>query len=196
MKDKIILLRNQGKSYNEIVKILGCSKSLVKYYSGNNEKYKYLMRQRKYRKRNPLNIKLSRFLEPKKQYRQYNLETNSNKIIKLKTNTFNRRSKTKKYLKGDDVSDITVEQVQEKIGSNPKCYLTGRPIDINNSRSYNFDHIIPSSKGGKNTLDNLDICIKEANHAKNNLYLEEFFKLCEDVLKNQGYTIIKPTVDI
>ncbi len=44
MKEQIVKLRKQGKSYNEIVAILGCSKSQVAYHS--NAEYKTLQDQR------------------------------------------------------------------------------------------------------------------------------------------------------
>ena len=34
MKDKILELRSQGKTYNEIVEILGCSKGTISYHCG------------------------------------------------------------------------------------------------------------------------------------------------------------------
>jgi len=70
-----------------------------------------------------------------------------------------------------------------KIGDNPICYLTGRPIDLSDGRSYHLDHIVPISKGGDNTLDNCNIACKEANQAKHNLSKDEFIKLCQEVLK-------------
>ena len=38
MKEKILNLRDDGKSYSEISKILGCSKSTVYYYCNENSK--------------------------------------------------------------------------------------------------------------------------------------------------------------
>lgn len=32
LKEQILILRSDNKSYNEIAKILGCSKSIVGYY--------------------------------------------------------------------------------------------------------------------------------------------------------------------
>ena len=49
MKDKILLLRKQGKTYKEITKILGCSKSLVSYYIDPFGKKKWMGRQHKKR---------------------------------------------------------------------------------------------------------------------------------------------------
>jgi hypothetical protein len=45
MKDTILLLRTQGKSYREIEKIVGCSRSLISYYVNSNGKQSMLDRQ-------------------------------------------------------------------------------------------------------------------------------------------------------
>jgi hypothetical protein len=82
--------------------------------------------------------------------------------------------------------------VLAKFGTDPKCYLTGRKLDYTESSNYNFDHMIPRSKGGSSGLDNLGLCCKEANYAKSDLLLPDFLKLCEDVLKNFGYRVEPP----
>jgi CRISPR/Cas system Type II protein with McrA/HNH and RuvC-like nuclease domain len=79
---------------------------------------------------------------------------------------------------------FTLEQLMEKIGNSPKCYLTGEEIDLSKSRTYSLDHIIPRSKGGDNSLENCAIACSEANQAKSNLSLEEFISLCQSVVDN------------
>lgn len=63
------------------------------------------------------------------------------------------------------------------------CYLTGRIVGTNAS----LDHVIPLSKGGKTDLENCKIACYAANQAKKDLSLEEFLKLCVDVLTYHGY---------
>ena len=63
------------------------------------------------------------------------------------------------------------------------CYLTGRPIDLNKSRSYHLDHIVPRSRGGDDSLDNCQIACREANQAKGDLLVEEFVALCKKVVE-------------
>lgn len=46
MKTQILKLREQGYSYNQIVAELGCAKSTVSYYCGQDQKVKQLNRQR------------------------------------------------------------------------------------------------------------------------------------------------------
>ena len=47
MKDKILKLRSEGKSYMEIMKELGCSSSTVSYHCGEGQKEKTSNRQKK-----------------------------------------------------------------------------------------------------------------------------------------------------
>ena len=88
--------------------------------------------------------------------------------------------------------NITLDDLIAHIGDSPICYLTGRTIDITKPRTYQFDHKLPRSKGGENSLDNLGITTKEANQAKHNMTEEEFVQLCKDVLVHRGYSITTP----
>lgn len=45
LKDKILALRSEGKSYNEISKELGCAKSTVAYHCSDGQTEKSLRRQ-------------------------------------------------------------------------------------------------------------------------------------------------------
>ena len=54
-----------------------------------------------------------------------------------------------------------------------------------------FDHIIPKSKGGTNTLSNLGLCVKDANTAKGDMSVDELVDLCKDILQHNGYEIKK-----
>jgi CRISPR/Cas system Type II protein with McrA/HNH and RuvC-like nuclease domain len=111
---------------------------------------------------------------------------NTVNTIKNKIHNFRKRG-----VKMPHNQSITIDDVFRKFGSNPCCYLTGRPIDVNQTRSYHFDHVVPVSKGGDNSLDNLGLCVKEANVAKNNLTVEQLIELCKDILQHHGYKITK-----
>ncbi len=81
--------------------------------------------------------------------------------------------------------NFTPEALIEKFElNNRKCFLTGRPIDLEIGKSYHLDHLVARSRGGKNTLENCNIVCKEANIAKSNLTLEEFQQLCLDVVNH------------
>ncbi len=89
---------------------------------------------------------------------------------------------------------FTVEDVINKFGENPKCYLTGEQLDIYQPRTYAFDHIIPASRGGLSSIDNLGLCTKQANMAKSDLTPDEFYKLCKKVIQHkEGSNGIEPS---
>lgn len=106
-------------------------------------------------------------------------EIDINTILKNKIIRFHRDKKEWKY----PPMSFKVKDLRSKIGDNPICYLTGRPIDLLDGKSYHLDHIIPKNKGGLNTLDNCNIACKDANQAKGNLLYDEFLSLCKEVLE-------------
>lgn len=67
------------------------------------------------------------------------------------------------------------------------CPLTGRRLASDN---ISVDHIIPLSKGGKNSIDNFRLVDKHANLARLHYTDEVFFKLCQDVFEFQSKRII------
>ena len=84
------------------------------------------------------------------------------------------------------------KDVYAKYGDHFPCALTGRPIDFNKPHTYEYDHILPTSRGGDNTLSNLQIVCPEVNRAKQNLTDEEFLDLCKEVVIHHGHKIYKP----
>ncbi len=58
MKDEILKLRNLGKTYKEIVGILGCSKALVSYHSSVKVRENFKAYRRKNRKRQREELKV------------------------------------------------------------------------------------------------------------------------------------------
>jgi hypothetical protein len=48
-KEEIIRLRSEGKTYNQIVDILGCSKGTIAYHLSESVKVNYNTRRKKYR---------------------------------------------------------------------------------------------------------------------------------------------------
>ena len=106
-------------------------------------------------------------------------EDTLNKILRNKIIRFHRDKKLWKY----PPMTFKVKDLLEKIGDNPTCYLSGRPIDLLDGKSYHLDHIVPKNKGGANTLDNCNIACRDANQAKGNLLYHEFIVLCKEVLE-------------
>jgi 5-methylcytosine-specific restriction endonuclease McrA len=184
MKEEILKLRSEGKSYNEIVKILNCSKGTISYHCGIGQKTKSLNRLRKNRKQNNLKYRIQKFSSIK-------IPTK----VKISAKKFNfKRSLYRKLYDFFNASPNLLSDKEvflEKMNSNPYCYLTGRKIDLTDTPSYNFDHIIPVCKGGSNSFDNLGLTCKDANHSKSYLTVEEYLSLCKEVLEHNGYTITK-----
>lgn len=168
MKEQILKLRAEGKSYKQIKKILGCSLSTISYHCSAGQKKKTRERYSKLLDANPLLKKISYF------------KTRLERFSRLKKHGPNTKL------------DFNYKDVIEKFGENPKCYLTGDCISYLVKESFNLDHIMPRSRGGTNSLDNLQLATPEANQAKADLLLPEFLELCEKVLKNFGYKVEKP----
>lgn len=180
MKEQILLLRQQGKSYNEIVKLTGCSKSTVSYHCGLGQKHKYLIRKRKNRaKLHPYLRKLENYLYRTKLNYICQYKTPIIKLMKFKVYNFMRSDKNKQF-------KFTLDDIINKFGENPVCYLTGVPINIYEPSSYHFDHIVPVSCGGDCSLDNLGICTAEANRLKYNMTPEELLAICKQVVNYYG----------
>jgi 5-methylcytosine-specific restriction endonuclease McrA len=163
LKEQILELKSKGYSYQQIQNTLGCSKSTISYHLGDKQKEKALNRVRKQRKLSPWLHKTERFLK----------EYDGKKITYNKRGDFNRK------------------KLSEYLSTIKKCYLTGRPIDVSDYGTYEFDHIIPRILGGESSFENLGIARPEANRAKNDMTVEEFIGLCKDVLINFGYKVIK-----
>ena len=171
MKEQILNLKMEHPEYGykKIAKILGCSPSLVKYHLRPEVRRQHRINMQNHRQKNPLKTKAWKF------------------ILRKRKNDFSRI----KYGRKAESQKFTQEELLLKIGNNPKCYLSGRSIDLSQTRSYEFDHITPISKGGGNTIDNLGLTCSEANQAKSNLSIEELLSLCKDILETNGYTVNK-----
>lgn len=163
-------LRKKGLSYNEIQKIVKCSKSTISYHCGKNQSEKKRVLGRK---PHPLCRKVASF--------KTRCTASSWKTFRIKIKTFKRRNQVRNKVKV--VDNYTCEDVVNKLGASPRCYLTGKVINLKDPRSYSLDHVIPVSQGGTNELKNLEITSARANSAKADMTLKEFYKLCEEVLK-------------
>lgn len=177
-KQKILELREKGYSYRKIQKELGCSKGTISFHCGDGQKDKYAFRTRKRRKNHPYIQKLENFLHDK--YLKKDRPQKNIRLLYKKLWFFSKGAKM-----------ITLKEVTDKFGESPKCYLTGDSIDINQPKTYQFDHIIPKSRGGTSTINNLGICTKVANLSKTDMTLDEYILHCKKVLEHNGYQVTK-----
>lgn len=176
-KENILRLRAEGKSYREIARELGCSKSVISYHCGNGSEKK-----RTYKWSKSIKGKLNKKITSFRSRISYSV---NNVTARTKLKTFKRRKGScRTHSKVNNIAkNYTYQDVLNKLGESPKCYLTGVPIDLEKTDTYHFDHIVPCSKGGTNDLSNLGVCTRSANYAKNDLSLEELYDLCESILK-------------
>lgn len=181
MKEQILRLRQEGKTYNEICDELGCSKGTVSYHCGEKQKDKSSARARKRRQDIVIVKKVENF--------QFD-----RRMMRTKSDDFQReRIKNSRgfYRLGKRNIQFTWRDVIEKFGWETHCYLTGRPIKLKEPRTYQFDHITPVVQGGDSSLNNLGLACKDANQAKSHMTVEEFVGLCKEVLEHNGYEVKK-----
>jgi len=185
-KKDILRLRKQGMTYNEIAQELGCSKGTISYHCGRDKRERSKINAKSNNKRSTLAMKVNGF---KSRCTHEKYTTFRNKIKGFKTKKASRNRADGRQPKGRSSwrvhnlsSNFSAKDVINKIGENPICYLTGREIDLNKSKEYSLDHIVPTILGGTNDLSNLGICCTEANHAKAGLSLDDFYSLCEEIL--------------
>lgn len=89
--------------------------------------------------------------------------------------------KHKRFLITGTIESFSLSQLKNKIGNTPICYLTGEPIDLMRPETYSLDHIIPISRGGKSSIENVGLVKLDVNYAKHNLMPNEFIALCHRV---------------
>lgn len=175
MKDEILKLRIEGKSYNKISELLGCSKGTISYHCGVGQKAKNNIRRRKSRASHTLVAKIERFKKKR--------------MLSERIRFFQRRKGSRLIPRVE--YNFTYQDVIKKIGENPVCYLTGRKLDMSNPKAYSIDHILSTTKGGSNQLSNLGVVEYRLNKMKNDLTIDEFIGVCKDVLINNGYSVSK-----
>lgn len=182
-KTDILKLFAEGKTYPQIRKILNCSISNIVYHCSPGQKAKSKARNQKSAWRKALLHKINGFNQIRIAKNHIVISSNDRRF-KQKIHKFN--SKGRELMKS---GESTKKQIMEKIGKEPKCYLTGRKINLQEPATYQFDHIVPRTKGGDNSIENFGLACKEANQAKRDLMLDNFLLLCKDILEYNGYEV-------
>lgn len=185
---KIKELRNRGLTYKDIQNTLGCSKSTISYHLAPGQKQKTKQRRKNVPYHVYLHVKrVSVFqnCKPRKQKKENNIQPQTHrqmsKAIVDKASRFQRNN------------NFTYKDVHAKYGDHFQCALTGRPLSWNKPQEYEYDHILPTARGGDNSIENLQIVCTDANRAKNDMTEDEFLDLCKEVVLNAGYKLWKPS---
>ncbi len=160
-KQKFQELRAKGHTYDQIALETGYNKSAIAYYLNDTTKDKVLLRTKKIRNKEAI-----------EKVNKYNLP----RLLVARISNFKIAGKKK------NENLFTMNQFYEKFGRYTKCHLTGDNIDLFDSDSHHFDHILPITRGGNNSLENLGITTPQANSAKSNLTVDEFYQLCKKVV--------------
>lgn len=179
---KIIELKENGYSYNKIMKELNCSKGTISYYLGDNQKEKTKNRSVKVKSK-------PEFVLQKKLY-AFRYRDNLGKRVLSKVRDFQRREGSKITISKPELN-FDIEDFLLKIGNEPKCYLSGEKIDLYETKSYSIDHITPATKGGDNSLENAGLLSTSINKMKSDITVEEFLEKCIQVLEYNGYVVTK-----
>jgi|TARA_R100000482_G_C5113305_1_gene141682 5-methylcytosine-specific restriction endonuclease McrA len=187
LNKQIIALRKKGLPFSKIAKQLKCSISTVSYALRKKTRIKSKQKQDKLPKhKKTITNKIYSFKNtptPKQNKKLWYINKTPRQIskaISTKASTF-QRSMTFNY-----------KDVYRKYGDHFPCALTGRPLNFKDPDTYEYDHILPTSRGGENTLDNMQIVCPEVNRAKQNLTDQEFIDLCKEVVIHAGHKIYKP----
>ena len=129
MKEEILKLRNEGKTYSQISKILNCSKGTISYYCGQGQKEKTDNRRTK-RRENILLNKVDRFKHRKQDIKEL--------LLKESKTSKDVNESVRKFQKRDNLSDGNLNKeieitfswsdVLNKFGEDTQCYLSGEKI--------------------------------------------------------------------
>lgn len=184
-RQKVFELKEQGLTYTQIYKKLDISQSSLSYYLSKTKRQTQLAYKASKFKKFPILPKIERFR---------NAKCTINGRIKSKRSYELRLYTAVHGFKGRCKIPVKVpygmNDVLEKLGQNPICYMTGKPIDLTQPDTYQLDHRIPVSRGGTNELDNLELCDATVNQSKYNMLPDEFIKMCKLILEHNGYEVI------
>jgi 5-methylcytosine-specific restriction endonuclease McrA len=184
LKEKILDLKLKGLNQSEIALKLGCAKSTVCWHF-NPEKQLKKAQQRK-KKIPPHIVKWQRNISRFSTAKTKNKVKREIKELTLSEASANFRGRLKDYAKKhksdtERTKMVNIKKVEEKYNiteENTKiiCRYTGDVLDWKRPGECEIDHTQPRSKGGENTIENLQILSKAANQAKGDMTHDEFIE--------------------
>lgn len=153
-----------------------CAESITKRkreaYLRDKDKPEFIAKLREYAKNNKDAKKLY-----DQEYRNKNKE-------KLKVSGLKWKSENKELVKEIRRTYKTKRRANERIGDDTRIILEWRRVQVKNCKwcgvacevGYHVDHVIPLSKGGTHTVDNLCIACPSCNLRKNAMMPDEFIE--------------------
>lgn len=109
----------------------------------------------------------------RKKYEESKRDNDINFVLNTKLKRFTQNT----------INTITANEVKTRFGLSPCCYITGQPIDYTKGDTYHLDHLIPRSRGGPCTIDNMGLTCPKANLAKGAMFFDELLDLCRMIAK-------------
>ena len=188
--EEILRLRAEGLSYRQIEVRLGCSKGTISYHCGSGQKNKTLANTKK-RRLCPLRTKMESFkYGKKKEFSNPLVEVFGlkKKVLSNKIAHFSRMGT--KYKRMGYKFMFKLKDLIKKIGDDPRCYWTGRKINLNSRKSYHLDHFVPKSRGGDNSLENCVLACREANQGHSDSLPPEYINVSCEVAAHRGKEIL------
>ena len=83
--------------------------------------------------------------------------------------------------------NITAKQIWGLVTQQEhRCAISGRELT---PETASLDHIVPFSRGGEHSINNVWVVDQKVNIAKGTMTLEEFVSMCRDVIDQQDNTV-------
>lgn len=178
-KEKILARATEYRNENE----KEIKERKKREYEKNREKYLKRSREYYYENREEIleQMKLyydenkDRIAEYKREYSKRNKKRIAEKArLYLKNNPEKfreRNARRKALIRKNTVGKVDYEEILKRDGM--FCHICQSPIEDGN---YHFDHVIPLSKGGEHSMENIKIAHARCNLAKRDKMPEELFR--------------------
>ena len=199
-KEEIIDLYKSGKTQKEIVDLFELSKSTVCYIVNPDQKEK--SRNRMQKRRTVFTRKIDSFFD-----RTYVKPRDHKTMYKRPERRFEYKVRSIFRDKKDSTKGLDMKTRQQEVrdflwpikekdkkGNEypyTNCAITDKKVSVmepdKHPDAMSFDHALPSSRGGANSLKNIQPLMQRINEMKNNDTNEEFFKHIKLIVEGPLY---------